>query len=273
MSDTLGIDATHSIDAKAIAKSGYKFVGRYCLDGPYRIDKEEANRYLANSLDVLLFGEHEAEMMLGGAPRGKECGEDAHDYLLNTLQAPTGTVVFFTVDFDAQPNQFPKIGAFLSAADIELRPQYRAGIYGGYNVIEAFGGWPSFQTEAWSVGRISDHANFYQRVGTTLPPIAGTQPGEYDEDIAINPVGLWSPDPAPVTEDDEMPFVIAYLTQLDGYQQCKLTNGQKTITDFGVSVSGDFYNLPAAYWNWLNANESRKQVKRLSLTLEEYRIV
>jgi hypothetical protein len=204
----LGIDATHFIPGVDIKTAGYDFVGRYDLAGAYRVTPDEITDYHSNNLAVLFFGEHAANFMLGGANAGTSAGQDAHDYL-SFLGAPPGVVEFFTCDFDAQPYQFPAIGAFLSAAGTALYP-YLPGIYGGINVVEAFPGYPSFQTEAWSHGIVSPHANYYQRVGTTLPPINGTTPGQYDEDIAIAPVGFWGvndPSPPPITpqaEDDSV---------------------------------------------------------------------
>lgn len=203
LNSDLGIDATYHIPGADIAASGYKFVGRYDLSGAYRVTPDEIADYHANGLSVLFFGEHASDFMLGGAAAGVEAGKDAHDYL-QSLGAPAGIAEFFTCDFDAQPSQFPKIGAFLSGADSELYP-YKAGIYGGIHVTDAFPGYPSFQSAAWSGGVVSEHANFYQRIGTTLPPIATD--GSYDEDVAINPAGYWAPTappPPPTIGENEM---------------------------------------------------------------------
>jgi hypothetical protein len=250
----LGIDATFHIPGKAIKDAGYGFIGRYDLAGAYRVTPDEITDYHANGLAVLFFGEHTSDFMLGGANAGTTAGKDAHDYL-NSLGAPAGVVEFFTCDFDAQPKDFPAIGAFLSASRTALYP-YLPGIYGGINVINAFPGVASFQTEAWSHGQISPSANYYQRVGTTLPPIAGTQPGSYDEDIAIIPVGFWgkiAPTPTPITqtEDDEM--LIINKDTGDAAIICGNHRPRKiaSVNDW----HGAFVSLPADAWNqyWADA--------------------
>jgi len=253
MSD-LGIDATHWISGKDIYDAGYRFVGRYCLEGLYRITPEECQDYLNSRLAIELFGEHQANFMLGGGPAGTSAGADAANYLFNVLKAPAGTAVYFTVDFEANAAQMPTLGAFLSAAAVQLAgAQYQCGVYGSYDVTEAFyREFLTHQTEAWSYGRVSEHANFYQRVGTTLPPIAGTQPGSYDEDIAINPQGLWTnalpPPPPPITVplgEPMYPYAIILVSNTNVLVDRERGKVLHTFTDplgpYGISAGAAAY--------------------------------
>lgn len=253
----LGIDATYHIPGSAIKAAGYEWVGRYCLRGAYRIDKPEVADYLANGLGIEFFGEHQADFMLGGANAGRDAGADARDWLRH-LGAPAGTAVFMTVDFEANPTQFPTLGAFMNAAAVELQ-EYRAGIYGSFTVVEGF--WREYlthQCEAWSYGRISDHANFFQRVGTTLPPIAGTQPGSYDENIGINPQGLWGGNaPVPPSTENGLEMIwcgpaypngsVAFL--LAGSLICKTWTAKPEQTVNGIPIAAaDWNNQPGRHF-------------------------
>jgi hypothetical protein len=103
---------------------------------------------------------------------------------------PADAVLFFAVDVDTTPADYPAIRAYAEAFNLVTRRP--VGIYGEADVIDHFvtsGVQPvryGWQTAAWSAGRLSHKAHLYQRVGHPGWPVpAGTSPRAFDEDVAI----------------------------------------------------------------------------------------
>lgn len=124
------------------------------------------------------------------AGQGRQAGIDDATYaydMAHHLGAPGGVVIFFAVDFDANPTAvLPYLQGVASVATA-----YLPGVYGSLRVVDTIlaGGimhW-GWQTVAWSGGKVSTRAHLYQRGGATHP-VAGT-----DENVLMHPLPLWLP--------------------------------------------------------------------------------
>jgi hypothetical protein len=156
---------------------GYDAVGRYLVpDGWKRLTKDEANAISQAGLTIISIFETTADRTKGGAPAGSQDGAVALQCAQNVGQ-PTGSAIYFAVDYDAGPGDIDAIEAYLRAASAAA-PGYEVGVYGSYAVVEEMrrrGACTKFiQTYAWSSGLRSDAAQIFQ----------------YQNDITVNGIGV-----------------------------------------------------------------------------------
>lgn len=167
---TRGIDCAQPIPAataNAIAAQGYRFAARYLVPAGYawkRLTRKEAEGITAAGMTIVSVFETTANRPAGGANSGRADGQAAFQEASDIGQ-PEGTAIYFAVDYDAQPNDYDEIEAYLRAATGELG-KYRTGIYGSYAVIEEMrrrsAAQHFWQTYAWSRGEKSAYANVWQ---------------------------------------------------------------------------------------------------------------
>lgn len=204
-----GIDCAAPLTAekaRIFKDLGYEFVGRYfCPDtkGNWkRLNKPEAETISAAGLRLLCVWETTADRAKGGLTAGAIDGARAYNQALE-LGMPTDGIIYFAVDYDAQPAEFDTVAAYLKAASQQVG-EYKIGVYGSYKVIEAmyerFGNSIAYwQCVAWSYGKISTHHNVYQSEWNVRIP-------EDDHTVDINTcpdmdaAGLWN------YEDDNMTY-------------------------------------------------------------------
>ena len=204
-----GIDCAAPLTAekaRIFKDLGYEFVGRYfCPDtkGNWkRLNKPEAEAISAAGLRLLCVWETTADRAKGGLTAGAVDGARAYNQALE-LAMPTDGIIYFAVDYDAQPAEFDTIAAYLKAASQQVG-EYKIGVYGSYKVIEAmyerFGNSIAYwQCVAGSYGKISAHHNVYQSEWNVRIP-------EADHTVDINTcpdmdaAGLWN------YEDDNMTY-------------------------------------------------------------------
>ncbi|WP_353949269.1 glycoside hydrolase domain-containing protein [Sporolactobacillus sp. Y61] len=122
--------------------------------------------------------------------QGKKDAEKAARYA-GQIGQPEASPIFFTVDYDAAPDDFGVIRAYFQA--IRSRSQkYRIGIYGSFRMIEDLRGKGLadfyYQTYAWSFGHESRHADIYQYQNNRM--LAGIP---VDLDRIRNPSAVWGP--------------------------------------------------------------------------------
>lgn len=165
-----GIDCVTRLTPKAAAKAktlGFDFVGRYLVPpGMYKeLTRQEAEDICAAGLNILCVWETTASRAREGAGAGGVDGAKALQ-CARAIEMPENGIIYFAVDYDAQPEDFPRIAEYLKAARAQTGP-YSVGVYGSYRVIEAMhirglckGYW---QCVAWSYGHLSPHRTVYQR--------------------------------------------------------------------------------------------------------------
>lgn len=151
--------------AKKFRESGYEFVCRYLVpSGWKRLTQSEAVAISSAGLQIVSVYETTASRALGGRTAGLTDGAIAAQTALAVGQ-PTGSRIYFAVDFDASAKQMDTVIEYIAAAG-EAARNYQSGVYGGIAVIEAAmaaractGFW---QTYAWSKGRKAEGIHIYQ---------------------------------------------------------------------------------------------------------------
>lgn len=149
---------------RTLKNNGKKFACRYIGNfGGKSASKAELANYRANGIDVVLNYEAGGRELLGGYNYGITLGKTA-DASARALGFP-GAVIYFSVDFDAQPWQQAAINATLDGI-ASVIGRNRVGVYGGYYLIKrvADAGKASFfwQTLAWSRGNVDPRVHLYQ---------------------------------------------------------------------------------------------------------------
>ncbi len=239
----LGLDyAAARPGGAAIRAAGYDFVVRYLSDGGPSLPGKlltpaEANDLRAHGVSIVSNWETWADRMLDGYDAG------AHDARLALAQVlrcggRRDRPIYFSVDFDATPQQQVPIDAYLRGAATVLGPEY-VGVYGGY--------WPlsraldhgtarwAWQTEAWSGTNREPRRNLHQRIRQV---VVGGVSCDVNEALTTD-FGQW--DWVEKEEDDMTPEQEAVLRDiqvqlrgpgLDGWPQL----GNRTLVD-GVAAA------------------------------------
>lgn len=184
---TLGVDYSWTVPSAATIKAaGYKFAMRYLsADRTKNLSAPEAKALLGAGLGIGLVWELHANRAAEGRTAGVADARAAETQA-TTLGYPATAVIFYAVDFDANPAQVSAY--FVGVRSAARRP---VGVYGSARVVEAVhaAGVPYvWQACAWSGGRVSTVAHLYQRLRPTVPhPIGGT-----DENVLIEPFPMWT---------------------------------------------------------------------------------
>ncbi|NEW05321.1 DUF1906 domain-containing protein [Paenibacillus sp. SYP-B3998] len=183
--------------AAAFAKDGYEFVARYLVPGGAKaLTKSEANTISSAGLNILSVFETTASRALGGRSAGLADGDIALQ-VAKTVGQPSGSCIYFAVDFDATSSQLSTVIDYMKAAS-EATPGYTTGVYGSYSVVEAVraaGACSRFwQTYAWSRGNKSTFLHVYQYLNDVTIHGVGI---DYDESYGNE--GLWNTADLPET--------------------------------------------------------------------------
>jgi hypothetical protein len=165
-----GIDCATPLTAATagdLAAAGMKFACRYLVPEQYawkRLKRSEAEFITAAGMQIISVFETSASRAAGGAVAGQADGTAAYKEAQLICQ-PTGTAIYFAVDYDAQPVDYDAIEAYLRTAGEQI-PGYAVGVYGSYAVIEEMArrgvAKHFWQTYAWSRGQKSQATNVYQ---------------------------------------------------------------------------------------------------------------
>jgi hypothetical protein len=144
-----------------------EFACRYLVPEQYawkRLTRSEAEFITAAGMQIISVFETSASRAAKGTAAGRADGAAAYKEAQLICQ-PTGTAIYFAVDYDAQPADYDSIEAYLRTAGEQI-PGYEVGVYGSYAVIEEMarrGAAKHFwQTYAWSRRQMSQAANIYQ---------------------------------------------------------------------------------------------------------------
>jgi len=131
------------IVADCLAKSGIKAVGRYYAKSPWKILKQEEMKTLAKfGIQVIpVYEDNPTSASYFSFERGKEDADRAFNHARNEAKQPTGTVVFFTVDYNATASDVDSMimsycEGVNAAKSNDALNQYRIGVYGSGLVID-----------------------------------------------------------------------------------------------------------------------------------------
>jgi hypothetical protein len=186
------IDAYSRPPVSAMQAAGVELVSVYVGCGS--IDKQATKAEITaehnGGLAISPNCEGYADGALGGAAQGRVDSSKAVA-AVKALGFPKGTVIYYSVDFDAQPGQYATILAYLKAANTADYPAYAYGHAALCDWLHAHGNGISpycWQTYAWSSGKISKWAVLYQF--SNGHNIAG-HAVDYDEIRDAAHVGAW----------------------------------------------------------------------------------
>lgn len=200
-----GIDTAAHISADAAKKLkalGVSFAGRYLVPAGMGKDitAEEAKGLHDAGLAILLCWEIDAARAKRGGDVGAADGARARQ-IAQSMGVPSGTAIFFAVDFMPVSGDYSAIQEYFLAAYAAVAP-YRCGIYGPYDIVRAMKEripqLMVWQCVAWSSGLIYDRLNFYQRLWSGAAECKAIQ-AEVGFPVDINTGesldGLWQPAP------------------------------------------------------------------------------
>lgn len=135
-----GIDTAARLtaaQARILRENGISFVGRYLVPETLwkALTAQEAADIRAAGLALMLCWELGGEDLKQGAAKGAEHGARARQ-LAEGLGVPSGTIIYFAVDYNAQPEDYPLIEQYMLAAQTAIGSKYVAGLYGHERIVE-----------------------------------------------------------------------------------------------------------------------------------------
>jgi len=177
--------------APGLRSAGYTFAVRYLSYDTTgkNLTAEEASALIAAGVDVVSNWENAAGDALEGRARGASDARAAQRQA-DAAGMPAGRPIYFSVDFDASPDQQAAIDDYFDGVASVLGTS-RTGAYGGFGPIKRLLdgqkiAW-AWQTYAWSGGRWEPRAQLRQVRNSV--DIAG---GECDLDEAhADDFGQW----------------------------------------------------------------------------------
>ncbi len=157
----------------------------------------------ATGLQILSVFQRTADRVKGGAAFGTADGAAALAQA-RTIGQPSGTAIYYAVDYDAPARDYDTVEAYLRAA-AEQMPGYKLGVYGKHAVVEEMAkripGIYCWQTYAWSRSRVSDQAAVYQRLNDVT-----VNGHNIDWNDQYKEAGLWpAQQPQPITTKEGKP--------------------------------------------------------------------
>ena len=213
----------------------------------------EANDLQANGIEIVSNFEQGTSNALGGEAQGQidvQAALTAH----NAAGGPSPAQIYFSVDFDASPDQQDAINAYFRAINNILGVE-NTGIYGGY--------WPlsrcldagvvalAWQTEAWSGGNIDSRINLLQRNGLGYQTVEGVQcdinEAHTDNFAAWGTAApLPQPQPTPINPPSD-PFILWYKGASDRelleYITAQLGPGDPAWASKGSTLRDEVYGI------------------------------
>jgi hypothetical protein len=156
---------------------------------PKSLTLAEANELLDAGIAIVLNYETTADFMLAGYSGGVAAAQYARSYA-RALFAPATARIFYSTDFDVQPNQVTTVIDFLSGASA-VDGKGEVGDYGGLRMVQAASaaGYPEWQTVAWSGGQWAQNVAARQ---TGEQRTIGGVVVDINEITDFNALGAWS---------------------------------------------------------------------------------
>lgn len=274
-----GIDQSWGYaDPAAAARAGVQVVSMYLSNDPSKnATAAKIKAYHAHGIGVLLNWENDAGAPLQGAGKG-HADSTAAVALLRALIAAVGyrpgskLAVPFSCDRDVNPGQYGPIDAYYGATrSIVHAAGLLNGCYGEFDLVEHLHAKGltdmEWQTLAWSGGRISPQADFYQSsINNTL----GGASVDFDQVRNAEQVGAWWPpghrldQPAPLDTRTATPIALeddVYIVSVSKSDCAKakvpwpgvfLTNG--------LAVSHIVTMNQLAFWRELGVKTAKREM-------------
>jgi hypothetical protein len=196
-----GVDYSYSRPTPAQLKAaGKQFALRYVSSPGHakNLTRVEAAGLKAAGIAIGIVFELTTARALSGRGTGRDDATSARSQVVDLGGPPDGGVIYFAVDFDAQPDQMPTILAY-GEGWADVLGKDRCGPYGSYRVCKAFldaGFDYAWNCASWSHGLWEPRAQLQQyRNGQPLGS------GTVDLDRAMaDDYGQWKETDVPLTE-------------------------------------------------------------------------
>lgn len=177
----IGIDVNFALTSgqlDTLKQNGVRFIGRYLgfyVHGWSKgIKTDEANLIANHGVSIVSIYEGNPTQANyftynKGLSDVQNAVKDAQ-----ILGQPTGTAIYFTVDYDAQPEDMGAIGAYFQGLRDGIS-DYHVGAYGGIRALQYLSSLTTsakpdyyWQTAAWSNDQVMDGLDLYQKQCDTI---------------------------------------------------------------------------------------------------------
>jgi hypothetical protein len=171
--------------ASALKAAGFTTVVRYISRGSKKnITESEIESLRKAGLNIALVWETTAGRAADGQKAGVDDVKDG-ERIADQLGYPKDAVIFYAVDFDANPSQ---VRPYFRGVKNNARRPY--GVYGGFKIADAGLAPYVWQTMAWSSGRVSDKTDLLQHLDK-VKKVRGSQPSSWDENTKFRTIPVW----------------------------------------------------------------------------------
>lgn len=196
-----GIDQSWGFaDPVEAKRAGVQVVSMYLSHDPSKnASPAKIRAYHAQGIGVLLNWESAAGRPLLGSAAGREDAGSAvaqiHALYTGVGYRPRSKLAIpFSCDRDTNPSQYAAIDGYYAATKAIVEPEFVNGVYGEADVVEHLHAagltGMEWQTLAWSNGRRSPEADFYQ---SSINDTLGGASVDFDEVIHLTQIGAWWP--------------------------------------------------------------------------------
>lgn len=220
-----GIDTAAKItaeQAKKLKSEGISFVCRYLVPQNMwkAITEQEIIGLREAGLAILLCWEIGGADVKGGSTKGTLHGTQARQ-LAEKYGVPSGTTIYFAVDYNIQQSDFIYCEQYILAAQTAMGSKYSVGLYGPQKIVEFLSERGSckrfWQCLAWSAkflpsANVKQYKEQNSSAAKAIAKKAGIQAVDLDECDDMRKAGMWMP---PYTEykDDSGDTIYAPPTE------------------------------------------------------------
>jgi hypothetical protein len=187
-------------DPATAARLGFKVVSGYLShDTGKNLTAADVKAYHKHGIAVLLNWESEPGRPLLGRQAGLDDAHDALELAVALIHAvgyapPNKLGTYFSCDRDTTPADYPKADAYYAATASLVRPRFLNGCYGEFDLVNHLHAKGltdvEWQTLAWSYGKVSPEADFYQ---SSINERLGGASVDFDEVLHALTLGAWWP--------------------------------------------------------------------------------
>ncbi|WP_052137849.1 glycoside hydrolase domain-containing protein [Heyndrickxia ginsengihumi] len=231
-----------TVTAKLLKAAGFDYVARYLGNSWKTFDAAEAKAIHDAGLNLIsIFEKNSTYVGYFTKSQGIADAKEAEQYAKAAGQ-PTGTAIYFTVDYNAQSSHMGAIKDYLAGVKETIK-DYKIGLYGSYSVINAMKDMVDYhwQTYAWSGGKVADFIHMHQyENGVSVSGISLDR-----NDIKKDP-GHWGK--VATVKASSTKTVVKKVSVPDSYTVKK----GDTLSEIGAKYGLDYHDLKT--WNGLKSD-------------------
>lgn len=234
--------------AASFKSNGYDGVARYLVPASSAwkaLTKDEADIIQQAGMKIVSVYETTADRSLGDYQAGVSDAKTAMQ-CAQTVGQPTGSTIYFAVDFEPSDAQMAAIAGYFSGVHDSL-VGYDVGVYGDYDVCVYLKGkglvTHIWETYAWSAHMITADVNIYQNDN-------GPNGVDYDLDTSFGFEGSWGTGPTTV-QPAPTPTKLDPGVALTFINTWAIPDWNKAMNNFKTTGT-QAYKQQADYIHWLS---------------------